>query len=525
MIQIEQPGQLVYQIILVSVKSAIGVHHLPAHFDDHFLARAVKLLFDGIGKLPQIQAFRAALLSGLPDARQVVGSQAEPLLQQVHDPLLLRRGEFTVHAGGFKQHRAHRGVQRISRTFRLLLPTCQQRLQSRQDTHHPPPLAGTTKKPTPLGSRHHGDYTSAGGALSTARVLLDNHGDSSTIVQMHQTPTSPARARDRWVARIMIEAMLAASSVVTWLGYDRSLRLAARTGTVMWRVLRRLRERIHHNLNLAYGSDLSHEEQQAVGLAVMRNIAMNWSELFFAGGQRKQQVHEAISVTGREHLDRALAGKTGVIAVSAHYGNYPLVGITLARLGYACRVVVRDLASPAGSTLYAEARRRILLPALTTTPEAAFMRSALRLLRTGGILQVISDENRRRGGVFVNFFGRPAATPAGTAMLARRTGAPILPMFMVRNPDNTQTLHIEPPLHVDPSADTERDIIAITAAYTAVIERYIRAHPAQWLWTNWRWRTQPDGQVATAKLRRRSPLKRLRKAIKRRRRARLRRSA
>jgi len=248
---------------------------------------------------------------------------------------------------------------------------------------------------------------------------------------------------------------------------------------------------------------------------VLRNFGRNWAELFFVGGPRRNDALEGIAIEGREHLERALARGRGVIAVSAHLGNYPLVGTRLAREGHPFKMAVRDLPTGYGSIIYGKARELICLPSLATTPERQFFKEALRLLRDNGILCLIADENKRRGGIFVDFFGRPASTAPGPAALALRTGAALVPMFIVRTPDHaTQRLIIEQEIPWARSGDDGQDMRAITARYTQAIERHIRQNLTQWMWTNWRWRTQPSGQLPDAKLRKKKPLQLLKRWLR-----------
>ncbi len=132
----------------------------------------------------------------------------------------------------------------------------------------------------------------------------------------------------------------------------------------------------------------------------------------------------------------------------------------------------------------------------------------MKALSRNGILCLIADENKRTGGVFVDFFGRPASTPPGPAALALRTGAAIVPIFITRNPDNSQHITIlQRNARGRKPADAADDVRAITQLFTAVIEQRIRGDLAQWMWTNFRWRTQPGGPSDEAKLKKSQPVK------------------
>src|SRR5207253_1913550 len=108
---------------------------------------------------------------------------------------------------------------------------------------------------------------------------------------------------------------------------------------------------------------------------------------------------------------------------------------------------------------------------------------------------LLLDQNTLKGGIFVDFFGIPAATAAGPAALAQRTGAALVPIFSARQPDRSHQVRILPPIYPDPSAPPEPEIERLTAAATRVIEEQIRACPEQWMWLHNRWKLRPDGTV------------------------------
>lgn len=96
------------------------------------------------------------------------------------------------------------------------------------------------------------------------------------------------------------------------------------------------------------------------------------------------------------------------------------------------------------------------------------------------------------GGVYVNFFGQKAATATGPAVFAMRTGAVILPMFIIRQSDDTHKIIVEPPLPIAQKND-EKEAIAVTMAkITDLIEQYIRRYPHEWAWMHRRWKSRPS---------------------------------
>ena len=101
------------------------------------------------------------------------------------------------------------------------------------------------------------------------------------------------------------------------------------------------------------------------------------------------------------------------------------------------------------------------------------------------------DQDAGADGVFVPFFGRLASTTPTLALLALRTEAPIVPVFARVEPDGTITVHIEPVVVSRPTGDRDADVLRLTAECTAIVERWARRNPEQWLWLHRRWKTRP----------------------------------
>jgi len=331
------------------------------------------------------------------------------------------------------------------------------------------------------------------------------HDDSQKTIS--STPSLFVRAG----SFLGIQLMLAGVRLINRLSYRRCLQIAERAGDLLYFCSRRMKARVLHNLAFALGDTLRPEERLRITRSVIRSLAKNWFELFYYGGPGKDIVDAHITIEGREHLDTALAKGRGVIAVSAHLSNYPILAQQFSRKGYPFVMVIRDPQNPVTSAVYTRGRELIELHALYTMPERRFYREALRLLNGNGILGLISDENKRSGGVFVDFFGRPASTAPGPAALALRTGAAVLPVFMVRNSDNSQRVIIGREISRDTALDPREQVLDITQRFTTCIEERVREDYSQWLWTNFRWRTQPWGQSDDAKLKKRGILRKVTK--------------
>ncbi len=264
--------------------------------------------------------------------------------------------------------------------------------------------------------------------------------------------------------------------------------LSRRISSLLIRLLPRQRTAVLGNLDVAFGRSLGRAEQLHIAAAMADNMLKSFFECIYLASPLHRKIEGTAAIQGREHLDRALAGGAGVIAVSAHFGNFINLGSIMVRAGYPFHMVLRDPASEPLARLFRYFRRKAGQQWITTTPAAQCRREMLRRLRGNEIICIIADEYKRHGGVTVPFFGHLVPTATGPALLALRTGAALLPLFVVRQPDDTHRVIIDPPLEHAPTGDRDADVRALTALFTGRIEHYIRSYPDQWWWLNRRWK-------------------------------------
>jgi KDO2-lipid IV(A) lauroyltransferase len=189
-----------------------------------------------------------------------------------------------------------------------------------------------------------------------------------------------------------------------------------------------------------------------------------------------------------------IAHERGAVILTAHVGNWELLAYVHGLLGHPVTLVHRPMRNAAIDDFIVRLRRGA---GTRSIGKHAAARAALRALRGRGILAIPADQNQsRRSGVFVSFFGLAASTSAGPARLAMLTGAPILPVFLLREGE-TEVHRIEVRPEVEPARTGDRaaDVVATTQRCTSVIEDVVRRHPDQWIWFHKRWRTRPEGEA------------------------------
>lgn len=204
-------------------------------------------------------------------------------------------------------------------------------------------------------------------------------------------------------------------------------------------------------------------------------------------------IGRSVHYEGLEHLEAAWKRGNGVLVLSAHFGHWELIAMMQGHLGMPMGLIARPLDNPYLERLLAELRGR---SGNHVIHKRNAVRRSLRVLREGGGVAIVIDQDARDDGVFVPFFGRLASTTPTAALLALRSGAAIVPAFSVLQDDGSYRIVYERELPVAARGDRQSDVVRLTADCTAIVERWIRRHPEMWLWMHRRWKTRPPGQGA-----------------------------
>lgn len=222
-------------------------------------------------------------------------------------------------------------------------------------------------------------------------------------------------------------------------------------------------------------------ERKAMVWRVWKSFARG---LFEAGALidfPKEGIIAKVRVEGEQHLRDALARRKGVLALSAHLGNFAIIGARLAAAGYPFSVVVKHPSNEEFAELITKYRAQVGIDTISAKPRREAARKIVQALRENRIVLVIADEFKS-GEITVEFMGQNLPAPRGPATLALRTGAVTLPMFATRQPDDSVVLAIGRAIEAVHGESLEETITATTALYTRHLEDVIRRYPDQWSW-------------------------------------------
>lgn len=260
---------------------------------------------------------------------------------------------------------------------------------------------------------------------------------------------------------------------------------------VGFQVAKKQRKIALESLSIAFGQDKSKYEIEKIARDCFTFMAKAGVEFLFLLN-RPRLLKKRVEILGKENLDNALSKGRGIILVSAHFGNFPLLLCRLALEGYKTVGVMRPMRDSRAEKIFMEKRVRFKIKTIYNQPRDVCVNNIIEALRNNELIFIPIDQNFGTGGVFVDFFGRKAATATGPVVLAQRTKAVILPCFIIRQKDDTHKIIFEPPLDLEQGKGSQETVIINIQRLTDIIESYIRKYPAEWGWIHRRWKSRPD---------------------------------
>lgn len=292
--------------------------------------------------------------------------------------------------------------------------------------------------------------------------------------------------------RIRREIVFRLVSALFWLLniIPRSLALyvGAWGGVITWRLLKTDRFKFHRHLAIVYGDRLTPPERQKLSRDYFVNAGKNFTDVLRFRKHYESELKPQITVEGLEHFDAALKQGKGLLGITGHLGNFELLAVHFAGLGYPIAAIGRDLYEPRINRLLIDNRTATGVTNFSTKESPKRM---IKWLRGGGALGVLIDtDSHRVRGEFVPAFGRWSYTPVGQTVLGLKTGAAFVPMACVRRADNGYHMIVKPEIRLESTGDFDRDVYEMTAACTRAVEALIREYPDQWCWQHNKWRTR-----------------------------------
>jgi KDO2-lipid IV(A) lauroyltransferase len=275
-------------------------------------------------------------------------------------------------------------------------------------------------------------------------------------------------------------------------------RLALRVGTLLGELFylldRRDRRVALHNLAIAF-PDKTPAAHRALLRASVRNLGRTAAEICHLRSLTPATVHDYVTVADPARWQAALdrARERGTLILTGHFGNWELLAYAHGLLGHPITLVHRPMNNALVDRAITDLRERA---GTVSLPKKSAAKAALRALHRHQIVAIPADQNQtRRYGVFADLFGVPASTTPGPARLAMLSGAPVVPVFLVREGDSDRhRIVVLPDVELVKTGDREADVIENTRRCNVVFEHMLRHYPEQWIWFHKRWKTRPPGE-------------------------------
>ncbi len=256
----------------------------------------------------------------------------------------------------------------------------------------------------------------------------------------------------------------------------------------------RLRRVGMRNLEMAF-PEKTKAARRRILRAMFSGLGRQLTEFCRLPKYTRQNVSEVAVYDGFENFAAARARGKGVLFLTAHLGGWELGSFVHSLHGNPLHVVIRELDNPLVDRMV---RRYRTLHGNDTFDKDDFARGLLAAMKKGETVGILMDQNMTPPqGVFVDFMGSLACTASGVARVALRTDAAVIPAFTLWDRELRKfRIRFDPPLPLTRTGNEEADIVANTAAFTKVIEEYVRRYPEQWLWVHRRWKTRPQGEAS-----------------------------
>ncbi len=246
------------------------------------------------------------------------------------------------------------------------------------------------------------------------------------------------------------------------------------------------------NLRIAFGQEKSEEERRSIAKRNFQHMGMMLIEFFRILRMDMETYSKKVRVEGLEEALKLLEKKKGGLLLVGHFGNWELMGI----MSKVIQIPILAIAKPIkqNEKLYRfilEIRDKAGLKIIS--PENATQK-VLEALSKNWLVAVLIDQRAKRSrGVWVEFFGKKAPTMPGLAVMAIRSGAPVVPVFMIREGLKNHRLVVKEPVELVRTGDMTKDIEINMQRFTRVLESMVREHPDQWVWIHRRWERKREG--------------------------------
>lgn len=278
--------------------------------------------------------------------------------------------------------------------------------------------------------------------------------------------------------------------IISYIVCRMPYRLVLALGTVFGRLYYRVaaRQRLRAIAQMQESLHITAEQADRIAVDLFKHLGQTFLEVMYMPALTPANMKQYVKVENMHYLQEALSEGHGVVLLTAHIGNWEWLGATLAMAGLPLTTVIKRQPNDQHTQILNEYREMVGIEVFARGTTELI--GAAKALKQGKILGFLADQDAGPNGLFVKFFGKMAATPLGPGVFAKRFKSPVVPVFIVRDPQGGHKVLINKPLYYENTGDEAADLQVITEKMTNIIETTIREYPTEWLWFQKRWNTK-----------------------------------
>lgn len=289
---------------------------------------------------------------------------------------------------------------------------------------------------------------------------------------------------------MLYKTLMMMSRIIRLLPYDALLKLGRLFGHLYYLLVKKQRERAVKQMMPAL--NISEAEARKLVRESFINLARNMLDILYMPNLNEKNLSQFITIEHLERMRAALLEGHGVVVLTGHIGTWEWLSAAFSLNGMPVTAIAKLQPNAEYSRVLDDLRATIHVEIFNRGTNE--LRAAGRALKDGKILGFLADQDAGPGGAFINFLGKTASTPMGPAVFARRFNAPVVPAFIIRQPNGRHLVKIGEPMHFEDTGDTDADLLRFTEQMTKILEEVIRENPTQWLWFQKRWNTPVEMQ-------------------------------
>lgn len=284
---------------------------------------------------------------------------------------------------------------------------------------------------------------------------------------------------------MLYNSLMFLSRVIRLLPYGVLLFLGKILGNLYYLLIKKQRERAVKQMMPAL--QISEAEARKLVRKSFVNLARNVLDILYMPNLNEKNLSDYIKIDHLERMKDALSEGHGVVVLTGHIGTWEWLSAAFTLNGLPVTAIAKLQPNQEYSRVLDDLRATINVEIFNRGTSELL--SAGRALKKGKILGFLADQDGGPGGAFINFLGKVASTPMGPAVFSKKFNSPVLPAFIIRQPDGRHLVKILEVMHFEDTGDTDGDLLRFTEKMTKILEQVIRENPTQWLWFQKRWNT------------------------------------